>query len=86
MRPVVDTVGVDIEIGSDEDMIRLGQLLKFANVVTDGAEAKALLANDAVRVDGEVETRRGRQVGVGSVVEVATSTETVSLRVVHPAD
>jgi ribosome-associated protein YbcJ (S4-like RNA binding protein) len=78
-------VGVDIEIGADEDMIRLGQLLKFANVVSDGAEAKALLANDAVRVDGEVETRRGRQVSVGSVVEITTSTETVSLRVVHPA-
>lgn len=76
-------MSVDIEIGADEAMIRLGQLLKFANVVTDGAEAKSLLANGAVRVDGETDTRRGRQVSVGSVVDVDTSDGTVSLRVIH---
>lgn len=65
---MVHTGGVEIEIA--EDVIRLGQLLKFANLVTDGAEAKMLITDGAVRVDGEVETRRGRQVGVGSVVEV----------------
>lgn len=65
---VVHTGGVKIEIA--EESIRLGQLLKFANVVTDGAEAKTLIIDGAVRVDGEVETRRGRQVGIGSVVEV----------------
>ncbi len=59
---------MDIAIG--EDMIRLGQLLKYANVVLDGGEAKALVAGGHVRVDGEVETRRGRQVRVGSLVEV----------------
>lgn len=66
--PVVHTGGVKIEIA--EDTIRLGQLLKFANLVADGAEAKMLITDGAVRVDGEVETRRGRQVGIGSVVEV----------------
>ncbi len=59
-----------MEIEIAEDVIRLGQLLKFANLVADGAEAKTLITDGAVRVDGEVETRRGRQVGVGSVVEV----------------
>lgn len=77
------TVGVEIEIG--EDMIRLGQLLKFANVVTDGGEAKALLAGGAVRVDGEEETRRGRQVLLDSVVEVDTAQGLVSLKVVREA-
>lgn len=62
------TVGVEIEISTDS--IRLGQLLKFASVVMDGGEAKALIASGGVRVDGEPETRRGRQVHVGSVVEV----------------
>lgn len=71
---------MDISIG--EDMIRLGQLLKFANVVSDGAEAKFLIATGAVRVDGEVETQRGRQVHPGSVVEV-NSGDTVSLHVVR---
>lgn len=62
------TVGVEIEISTDS--IRLGQLLKFASVVMDGGEAKALIASGDVRVDGEPETRRGRQVRVGSLVEV----------------
>jgi ribosome-associated protein len=75
------TVGVDIEIS--EDMIRLGQLLKFASVVTDGGQAKDLLASEAVRVDGEPETRRGRQVAVGSLVEVELPEGPVSLRVVR---
>lgn len=74
---------MDIEISADETMIRLGQLLKFANVVSDGTEAKALLADGAVRVDGETDTRRGRQVSVGSVVEIDTAQGIVSLRVIH---
>jgi len=76
---------VKIEIA--EESIRLGQLLKFANVVTDGAEAKTLITDGAVRVDGEVETRRGRQVGVGSVVEVDLRQGIEQLVVVQsPAD
>lgn len=62
------TGGVDIEIS--EDGIRLGQLLKFASVAMDGSEAKALIAAGNVLVDGETETRRGRQLHVGSLVEV----------------
>ncbi|HEY3545500.1 MAG TPA: RNA-binding S4 domain-containing protein [Propionicimonas sp.] len=53
-----------------EDGIRLGQLLKFASVAMDGSEAKALIAAGNVLVDGETETRRGRQLHVGSLVEV----------------
>lgn len=68
MALVVQTVGVEIEIG--EDVIRLGQLLKFAGLVADGGEAKSLIADGMVTVDGEVETRRGRQVAVGSRVVV----------------
>ena len=64
----VHTGGVEINIGAD--VIRLGQLLKYANLVSDGAAAKALIADGAVQVDGAVETRRGRQVAVGAVVEV----------------
>lgn len=81
-RAVVHTGLVDIEI--DGDVIRLGQLLKYANVVTDGGEAKALIAGGAVSVDGEVETRRGRQVGIGSQVAVDLAQGRQELRVVHP--
>jgi ribosome-associated protein len=41
--------------------IRLGQLLKLAGLTASGSEAKALLASGAVSVNGERETRRGRQ-------------------------
>jgi ribosome-associated protein len=52
------------------DVIRLGQLLKVAGVVASGAEAKTLLAEGRVTVDGEPETRRGRQLRPGAVVVV----------------
>ena len=55
------------------DMIRLGQLLKLADIVADGGEAKALLAEGVVAVNGEVETRRGRQLHAGDVVTLEGS-------------
>ena len=56
------------EVAMRGDMIRLGQLLKLAGVAESGADAKALLADGGVTVNGEVETRRGRQLGVGDVI------------------
>ena len=57
-----------MDVGIHGDMIRLGQLLKLADVVSDGGEAKALLAHGQVFVNGEPETRRGRQLHPGDVV------------------
>jgi ribosome-associated protein len=51
-------------------MIRLGQLLKLSGIAGTGAEAKALLLEDAVTVNGEPEARRGRQLRRGDVVAV----------------
>ncbi|MDN5727597.1 MAG: RNA-binding S4 domain-containing protein [Propionibacteriales bacterium] len=51
-----------------DEMIRLGQLLKLANLVEDGAAAKTVLAQGEVTVNDEVELRRGRQVRPGDVV------------------
>jgi ribosome-associated protein len=59
------------------DMIRLGQLLKLADVVSDGGEAKALLAEGVVSVNGEPETRRGRQLHPGDVVVVGDDELTI---------
>jgi ribosome-associated protein len=53
------------------DMIRLGQLLKLAGVVGAGGEVKGLLASIEVRVNGELEARRGRQLHPGDEVAVA---------------
>ena len=54
------------------DMIRLGQLLKLAGLADGGGEAKALLGEGGVTVNGEPEERRGRQVHPGDVVVVGT--------------
>jgi ribosome-associated protein len=56
------------EITIRGEMIRLGQLLKLAGVTNSGAEVKALLAAGAVIVNGEPESRRGRQLRPGDVV------------------
>ena len=56
------------------NMIRLGQLLKLAGVVDSGAEIKGFLSAEAVRVNGESEDRRGRQLHPGDVVEVGSET------------
>ena len=52
-------------------MIRLGQLLKMANLVENGGEAKARIQNGEVLINGEVDTRRGRQLSEGDVIEIA---------------
>ncbi|MEU4562302.1 RNA-binding S4 domain-containing protein [Actinoplanes sp. NPDC023936] len=58
----------DVSIGGD--MIRLGQFLKLADLIDTGGEGKILVASGDVAVNGEVDTRRGRQLHPGDVVEV----------------
>jgi ribosome-associated protein len=53
------------------DTIRLGQLLKVAGIADSGGEAKTLIAEGRVSVNGEVETRRGRQLHAGDVLAAA---------------
>jgi ribosome-associated protein len=59
---------VEDEVQARGGMIRLGQLLQVAGLAESGGEAKALLATGAVRVNGEPEIRRGRQLVPGDVV------------------
>ena len=59
------------EVRMRGEMIRLGQLLKLAGVVEGGGEVKAFLAETEVLVNGERETRRGRQLAPGDVVAAA---------------
>lgn len=58
------------EIPIRDDMIRLGQLLKLANLVDDGVEATELIKNGLVKVNGDIEERRGRQLRAGDTVTV----------------
>ncbi|MFJ4209958.1 RNA-binding S4 domain-containing protein [Paenarthrobacter sp. NPDC089675] len=58
------------EIPIRDDMIRLGQLLKLANLVEDGVEATDLIKNGLVKVNDDIEERRGRQLHPGDTVTV----------------
>ncbi|MBW2466515.1 MAG: RNA-binding S4 domain-containing protein [Deltaproteobacteria bacterium] len=73
-----------IFIQIETETIRLSQLLKLANVVQDGAEAKFRITNKEVRVNGSLETRRGRKLQNGDRIEYAG--ETFEIVVVNPAD
>ena len=53
------------------EMIRLGQLLKLADLVGGGGELKAFLDQETVLVNGEPENRRGRQLHPGDTVVAA---------------
>ncbi|MFC6507127.1 RNA-binding S4 domain-containing protein [Promicromonospora citrea] len=64
-----------------DDMIRLGQFLKLAGLAEDGAQARDLVADGEVRVNGEPETRRGRQLVRGDVVTVELPAGEESARV-----
>jgi len=59
------------EIEIRGDMIRLGQLLKLSGLAESGADAKRLLLDDEVTVNGQPESRRGRQLHRGDIVAVA---------------
>lgn len=50
--------------------IKLGQFLKLAGLVEDGAEARVAVQSGDVLVNGEVETRRGHRLADGDVVVV----------------
>src|SRR5690606_34905120 len=51
--------------------IDLGQFLKLSRAVNTGGEGKSLIQQGAVRVNGEIETRRGRRLHEGDVVRLA---------------
>jgi len=65
-KPAPEPVDVPIR----DEMIRLGQFLKLANLIENGADAKIVCPEGLVTVNGEVETRRGRQLVPGDVVEL----------------
>jgi ribosome-associated protein len=56
------------ELPIRNDSIRLGQALKLAGLADSGGQARALIEQGAVTVNGDVETRRGRQLQAGDVV------------------
>ena len=59
------------EITINTEFIKLDQLLKWANFTGSGVEAKMFIQNGEVKVNDAVETRRGKKIYDGDVVEFA---------------
>lgn len=57
-----------MEIKIRDEYIKLGQALKLAGLVDDGVEAKYVIQDGLVKVNGEVDERRGRKVYVDDVI------------------
>ena len=57
-----------MEIKIRDEFIKLGQALKLAGVVEDGVEAKYVIQDGLVQVNGEVDQRRGRKIYEGDVI------------------
>ncbi|MGC5616103.1 RNA-binding S4 domain-containing protein [Georgenia sp. Z1491] len=62
--------------------VRLGQLLQLSGIADTGSDARTLVADGDVLVDGAPELRRGRQLTGGEIVEVRRSSGVESVRVV----
>ena len=56
----------DVSIGGE--MIRLGQFLKFSGLLDSGGDAKEVVIDGFVKVNGEIDRRRGRQLHDGDLV------------------
>lgn len=66
------------EVAITDGMIRLGQFLKLADLVDSGSDARQEIAAGGVRVNGEVELRRGRQLHPGDVVSLGSESAQVA--------
>jgi ribosome-associated protein len=62
------------EVVIRDDTIRLGQFLKLADLVGDGSEARQVLVDGRVSVNGTAEARRGRQLVRGDEVSLRGET------------
>lgn len=58
------------EVAIQTDYIKLDQFLKLSGAIDTGGQAKAILADNAVKVNGELELRRGRKLYANDVVSV----------------
>ena len=58
-----------IKLREQDEFIKLGQALKAAGLVESGVEAKDVILNGCVSVNGEVDTRRGKKLYDGDIVE-----------------
>ncbi|APM37265.1 S4 domain-containing protein YaaA [Clostridium kluyveri] len=62
------------EIKINTDTIKLDSFLKWCGAVSQGSEAKIFIKDGMVKVNGEIETRRGRKLFKGYIVEFGVNT------------
>lgn len=58
-----------IKIRGNDEFIKLGQALKAAGLVDSGVEAKEVIQDGLVMVNGEIDERRGRKLYGGEIIE-----------------
>lgn len=66
------------QIEIKDEFIKLGQALKLAGIAESGVDAKIMIEEETVKVNGETETRRGRKLYDGDAVEAKGMSFTVS--------
>lgn len=59
---------IEINIRQEDEFIKLGQALKKAGLVGSGVDAKMVIQDGLVKVNGEVETQRGKKLHGGEVI------------------
>lgn len=59
---------IEISIREDDEFIKLGQALKKAGLVDSGVDAKMVIQDGLVSVNGEVELQRGKKLHGGEVI------------------
>lgn len=52
-----------------DDFIKLDSLLKFVGIAESGGISKTLISEGLVKVNGEIETRRGKKIYIGDTIE-----------------
>lgn len=67
------------KIKIETEFIKLDSLLKFANLVQTGGDAKNLILDGHVKVNDEVVTQRGKKIRPGDMVEIEILEETLEI-------
>mgnify|MGYP000230629178 CR=1 FL=1 len=64
----------EFHLRQEDEFIKLGQVLKATGLVDSGVVAKEVIQNGEVKVNGEIDTRRGRKLYDGDLVEFENQT------------
>lgn len=67
------SIPISEKISIDTDYIKLDSFLKLANLVMSGGEAKIVIQEGQISVNGAVETRRGRKLYPGDTITLTGS-------------